>query len=591
MPKIKAQSKSLRKTVRKKNIPATLSAIESIGLIQQSDPAPDLAYRFKHTLTQETAYHSLLRENRRDIHRAIAESYEKIGADDLDAYAALLAQHYAEAGDDAKTIAYSLRAGNAAARVYALPEAALHYARGLAAAKQIDARGELETLYQKLGRSYELAGRHPDAARAYAEMETFAQEKNDRTLELAALTFQATILCTPTVKFDGVEGARVCERALALARELHDKKSEARALWNLMLSHGVAGRAQDAITFGEQSLALARELGLKEQIAYTLNDLGGFGYGGSGDLPRAIAMQDEARALWRELDNPAMLADNLSGTAQNLYMLGEGVRGLEYAREAFEISSRIENLWGKSFSRITEGFILSDQHWGLSLQMLEQAVQLAEHSGFAGAQSMGRYALALLLTQVNDFTRACEIALEGDALTQAKMPQWRAWSLGGLARIHAQMKKWDAADAYLAEALKYFDPSKSTLFSVIDIPMAQGEIAHGRGDFPRAIIAFEKAIETLTQLDYRVFIPEALYSKALAFRAQGDEMQAHATLTEARTRAVASNSHRALWQILAALGEKESARAILSGLIADLPDDLRASFLTRADARAVMGAE
>ncbi|MBI3914583.1 MAG: hypothetical protein HY327_10430 [Chloroflexi bacterium] len=588
MPALKTKPIKKRTPARKKNISATLGAIELIGLIQQSDPAPDLAYRFKHTLTQETAYYSLLRENRRDIHRAIAECYEKIGAENLDEYAALLAQHYAEAGDNAKTIEYSIRAGDAAARVYALPEAVLHYARGLTAAKQIDARAELETLYQKLGRALELAGRYDEAAQAYEEMEKFAQEKSDRVLELAALTFQSTILCTPTAKYDETKGARVCERALTLARELEDKKSEARGLWNLMLLHGVAGRSLEAITFGQQSLALARELGLKEQIAYTLNDLGGFGYGGSGDLPRAIAMQDEARALWRELDNPAMLADNLSGTAQNLYMLGEGARGLAYAREAFEISSRIENLWGKSFSRITEGFILSDQHWGLSLQMLEQAIQLAEHSGFPGAQSMGRYALALLLAQVNDFPRACEIALEGDALTQAKMPQWRAWSLGGLARIHTHMKMWDAAEAYLAEALKYFDPSKSTLFSVIDIPMAQGEIAHGRGDFPRAIIAFEKAIETLTQLDYRVFIPEALYHKARVLRAQGDETHAYATLTEARNRAVASNSHRALWQILAALGEKEAARAILSPLIADLPDDLRASFFQREDARALM---
>jgi hypothetical protein len=46
-------------------------------------PAPDLAYLFKHVVTQEVAYGLLLSAQRRQLHRAVAEWYEQTQADDL----------------------------------------------------------------------------------------------------------------------------------------------------------------------------------------------------------------------------------------------------------------------------------------------------------------------------------------------------------------------------------------------------------------------------------------------------------------------------------------------------------------------------
>src|SRR5919201_4991842 len=123
------------------DLEAQLAQLEVSQILRKSSE-PEPAYLFKHTLTQETAYQSLLLRRRREIHRRVAQAVEQLYPDRLDEFAALLAQHYAEAEDEAKTYEYSIRAAEAAARVYANDEAVEHYTRALDIAKaQVRARG------------------------------------------------------------------------------------------------------------------------------------------------------------------------------------------------------------------------------------------------------------------------------------------------------------------------------------------------------------------------------------------------------------------------------------------------------------------
>src|SRR5512135_2453460 len=92
-----------------------LEQLENVQLVRRL-PEEELAYLFKHALTQESAYESILLKRRREIHRRIAGAYEQLYPERLDEFAALLAQHFAEAGDDGKTLEYATRAGNQAAR-------------------------------------------------------------------------------------------------------------------------------------------------------------------------------------------------------------------------------------------------------------------------------------------------------------------------------------------------------------------------------------------------------------------------------------------------------------------------------------------
>lgn len=93
------------------------------------EPVPD--YSFRHALTQDAAYNTLLRKRRRELHRRVVETLEALYADRLDEHAAELSYH-ARAGEDwQRAFEYARRAGENAARVYARAEAVMQFQRAL----------------------------------------------------------------------------------------------------------------------------------------------------------------------------------------------------------------------------------------------------------------------------------------------------------------------------------------------------------------------------------------------------------------------------------------------------------------------------
>lgn len=112
---------------------AQLEQAELVRRLAEAEPA----YLFKHALTQEMASDSLLLKHRRAIHYRVAEAYERLYADRLAEIPGVLAYHYAQAGDDAKTARYSLQAAEVAVRLFAYPEARGHLIRALDALRRL----------------------------------------------------------------------------------------------------------------------------------------------------------------------------------------------------------------------------------------------------------------------------------------------------------------------------------------------------------------------------------------------------------------------------------------------------------------------
>ncbi|HZQ10345.1 MAG TPA: hypothetical protein VFD70_27450 [Anaerolineae bacterium] len=109
-----------------------LAQLENTQLIRRL-PEEDLAYLFKHALTQEAAYGSLLHRRQREVHHRVARALEQLYIENVDDYAALLAYHYAQAGDDSKIVQYARMAGDLEYRRGAYPEARAHYNQALEA--------------------------------------------------------------------------------------------------------------------------------------------------------------------------------------------------------------------------------------------------------------------------------------------------------------------------------------------------------------------------------------------------------------------------------------------------------------------------
>ena len=249
-----------------------LSTLQRVDLIREAARVPELEYIFRHELTREAAYNSILHRRRRAFHRNVGEAIETLFSDRLEDEAHRLAHHFDEGRDKERALKYYTMAGDRAARLYANTEAITNYDRALDIAEDAGASNfQLIHLYTSLGRSLEVSGRFDDALARYQELETLARRRGDHSLELAALIPQATVRSTFTGAFDPEQGTALSIRTIALARKLSDHQAEAKVLWNLMLLDLYANNnPARAVTFGEQSLAIAREHNLREESAYAL---------------------------------------------------------------------------------------------------------------------------------------------------------------------------------------------------------------------------------------------------------------------------------------------------------------------------------
>lgn len=175
--------------------------LRDLDLTPLERPAPDLEYVFKHIITQEVAYHLLAYEQRRQLHRAVAEWYERQYASDLEPYYPYLAYHWRHAAEDrtpdaeclAKAIDYLQRAGDAAVRAYVNQEAIGFYADGLRYTAQLPESVERDRMEMRLQLALGailIATRGygaEDVQQAYARATELCERVGDDELLFAAL--------------------------------------------------------------------------------------------------------------------------------------------------------------------------------------------------------------------------------------------------------------------------------------------------------------------------------------------------------------------------------------------------------------------
>jgi len=108
-----------------------LQRLVDVGLVFQRGAPPAAEYLFKHALVQDTAYGTLLRGPRRQLHARIAEALEAHSPELMDNQPELFAQHYAEAGLVEKSVACWGKAGHRSVARSAMAEAAAQFQKAL----------------------------------------------------------------------------------------------------------------------------------------------------------------------------------------------------------------------------------------------------------------------------------------------------------------------------------------------------------------------------------------------------------------------------------------------------------------------------
>ncbi|MBI3361963.1 MAG: AAA family ATPase, partial [Chloroflexi bacterium] len=575
-----------------------IGKLQRADLIHEAARLPELEYIFRHALTQEAAYNSILLKRRREFHRKVGETLEALFADRIEEYAPVLAHHFYEA-EDARALQYYTLAGDAAYRLYANAEAVAHYARAVEVALRRSASAEqLTHLYTRRGRALDLTNRFNEALANYEEMEAKGRERGDRPMELAALMARATIYATPNPAQNSDRALTLMQQALGLARELADRVAQSKILWNLMIRNIYGSRdAGEAIEYGEQSLAIARELNLREQLAYTLNDIW-YAYIAVGETERAGTAQAEARRLWRELDNLPMLADNLSTSCLHELMAGNFDQVVAFADEAYRITRSINNTWGQASSRVFVGRIYMERgELDTAMALMEEGIRLGEHTGQPATSTATRADLGWAYGTLGQVDRGFEVArLAAAKAAELGFPIFRYWTSAVSARLSLLQGDIAQAEATIQDGYVDFNPQAIVPIAIVLLKLAEGELALAKKDYAQTVTMMNDLIAHTHKTHLRALRPDALHLKARALLAQDDPDEAYQTLMPARAEAEALGSRLSLWPVLMALSDIEARRGnrdamlalrreaaeiigYIAGHISDA--DLRASFLAQ----------
>jgi predicted ATPase len=114
-----------------------LETLKHLELIHETRLFPEVEYRFKHAVTQEVAYQSLLERQRQELHGAIGQTIEDMYTGRHNEQATRLAYHYARSTHQNRAIPYALLAGDQAARLSANAEATTYYTQALTIARAL----------------------------------------------------------------------------------------------------------------------------------------------------------------------------------------------------------------------------------------------------------------------------------------------------------------------------------------------------------------------------------------------------------------------------------------------------------------------
>jgi tetratricopeptide (TPR) repeat protein len=228
---------------------------------------PDRVYTFKHALTHEVAYGSLLHERRRALHASIMEALEALYSDRLVEQVERLAHHAFRGEVWEKALTYSRQAGMKAFARSANAEAVVYFEQALQALAHLPERRE--TIAQAIDLRFEL--RHAlfqlrEYGRIFGylrEAETLIQALDDQQ-RLGQVSAHLSIHCMMMGEHD--QAIAYGQRTLAIAEALGDIALEAQANFYLGMAHYHQSDYRRAIDSLERNVVSLRGDLLRERL-------------------------------------------------------------------------------------------------------------------------------------------------------------------------------------------------------------------------------------------------------------------------------------------------------------------------------------
>jgi hypothetical protein len=281
-------------TGMKEELKVYLLNLQGLEFIYEKQLFPELEYIFKHALTQEVAYNSLLFKRRREIHENIGEAIEQIYPKRLEEFYEMLAYHYSKSDNCEKAYQYLKLSGQKSTRNYSTWEAFHFFKDALRVLKEKseteeNQREQLEILHLLLGVLAVLG--YPDGSlELLQEGERLSKEIGDERGLIIFCSFMGGHYFT-LKEGDPLLGIKYSEKSFQTAEKIRDIGLMAWTAWDLCVSYAVSGQWFKEVDVARKVVDLLEKTNKKHDTFGTgfnlyslLKGYNGLGMGYCGDF-------------------------------------------------------------------------------------------------------------------------------------------------------------------------------------------------------------------------------------------------------------------------------------------------------------------
>ena len=406
----------IRKVVakREEELERILSALQLGEFIYEQPSLGEVEYTFKHALTHDVAYSSLLIERRRVLHDQIGAAFESLYGDDLDDRLPELAHHFARSDNQGKALEYCLRVVQQCVSRGSLLDAVAHFETGLELIKKLpesDWRAEME-LDLRIAVDLALATTKGWAAPQYRD----SSARQMALCKRPGLNWEKTWLALITVCYAEMNlpnMRRSCEigaELVALAEEHSSAEHLGGALYTLGMGKIFAGDFRPAAEALDRAIAIwdatpETAMGATQQSRMTTalttfpsvgRSVSAFNLWVLGYPDQALEWINKSTVLARESGSLTAL-ESVHNTAMLLYV---NLRDYELCKERAEAVQVLATELGNSIRRAMSVFYLGwiQSRAGEPDNGIDQMRQSISEMKATGSELGMDYFLALLAT-------------------------------------------------------------------------------------------------------------------------------------------------------------------------------------------------
>ncbi len=525
------------------HISEIVGELRALELIYEKASHPELAYMFKHALTHDVAYESVLLQRRKTLHQIVGTAIEELYPDRIQEHYEALAHHFSAAEDWERAFRYHELASEKSQAAYANRAAADHCRSAIAIAERLGddvSQQRRHALAQRLAVSRWHLSEFKASAEAFRQAAASAEQPSERALMLARSAFSYLWNHDYEKSHDLESQARElaianrAEAAIAYSHMVRDERE-------LVLGRGLGDNSE-----AELAAARAEQSGDAAVFTHLLQHLGQRAEW-RGEYRRAIDYTQRAVALAADHRMPgeALFGHWFLGIANVAF--GEYGRGFDLIGSALELSDRIGDRAVKARLLNTLGWSYAElgchshaiEHNRMGTEIAREMVKLGLVAGAPELYANAAVNLAGNLTALGEIDAAAEQLAAIQEQHDTDDDPWMRWRwslhlLDGLARVDLARgdaeRALDRADAEIAGARER--TARKLEARALEL---RGRILVFMDRREEAERSLREALAIATQIEHPPVTWRALSLIGEVARRQGDSELAERHFSELRT--------------------------------------------------------